>query len=219
MALAVPVTEPTTADDYLVWEAAQPDRYEWLDGDLRLMVGGTLRHSVLTRRAGAALERLLGPRGCTVVGPDVKLRVSPTRYLYPDAFAVCGAPSLEVSIATTAHAIVEVLSPSTGDLDRGLKWRMYQTLPEVRLYCLIHQDQVRAETFARETADTVWTYRAVDGPEAAVPLPRALGGGTLALAELYAGLPIPPPEGSGPDAHGPDARGPDAPGPGETRSP
>ncbi|MBA2410436.1 MAG: Uma2 family endonuclease [Gammaproteobacteria bacterium] len=34
-------------EDFLVWEAHHPDRYEFIDGIIRMMVGGTLAHNTI----------------------------------------------------------------------------------------------------------------------------------------------------------------------------
>jgi Uma2 family endonuclease len=120
---------------------------------------------------------------------DQKIRVLATgKATYPDASVVCGeiqGDPADPSGATITNPglIVEVLSPSTEEEDRGNKWQHYQLIPSLMEYVLISQTHARVETYRRLPSGN-WEYR--DATEGRVQL---LGGAMLDLATLHADLP------------------------------
>lgn len=59
-------------------------------------------------------------------------------------------------VLTNPTMLVEVLSSSTEQYDRGLKWDGYQRLPSVTDYVLVSQDRAHIEHFGR--VDGRWIY-------------------------------------------------------------
>jgi len=88
------------------------------------MAGGSRRHNALALRIGAARQP-----GCVAFQSDQKVRVLATgKATYPDVTLVCGpieGDPAEPSGATISNPLllVEVLSPSTEQDDRGNKWQ------------------------------------------------------------------------------------------------
>lgn len=80
---------------------------------------------------------------------------------------------------TTPSVIIEVLSDSTEDFDRGEKWHCYKTIPSLKQYVLISQDQVLVETF--ENQDGKWVYNDFKGEDALV----TIAGFEITLSKLY----------------------------------
>ena len=79
---------------------------------------------------------------------EIRVRVSPKKYLYPDLLVYCGEPQLTDEVEdtiTNPKVIVEVLSPSTANYDQGGKFRLYQQLPSFEEYVLVSQDTPRVE--------------------------------------------------------------------------
>ncbi len=153
------VPPPLTADAYLRWEAQQEPRYEYLDGTLRLMGGGTLAHNDLAINLLMLIRPAVRAQGCRVNLADVKVHVIPRNaYFYPDLVVSCHPEDL---VAPTAIAqpslIVEVLSPSTRDYDRGDKFQCYQALASLQEYVLIDGDRVAVEYFRRGEG-RMWLY-------------------------------------------------------------
>jgi len=69
-----------TADDFLAWERAQPEKHEFHDGEVFAMAGVSPRHNVLSASVGAELRAALRGKGCHVLSSDqrvVALRVPP----------------------------------------------------------------------------------------------------------------------------------------------
>jgi Uma2 family endonuclease len=149
-----------SVEEYLAWERAQERRHEYFDGVVFAMAGGSPRHNRLCSSVNAALVRELGAR-CHVLTSDQQIRASERRYVYPDASVICGAPAIEHDdVIANPAIIVEVLSSTTEQYDRGLKWDGYQRLPSLTDYSLVSQDRARIELFAR--VQDRWIYTAAN---------------------------------------------------------
>lgn len=178
-----------TYDEYLAYERDSGLKHEYEDGEILAMAGGSPRHNALASRISAALEAARKP-GCVAFQSDQKVRILATgKAAYPDASMVCGpiegdpADSAGNTI-TNPVLIVEVLSPSTEEEDRGNKWQHYQLIPSLEEYVLVSQSHARVEHYRRASSGA-WEYR--DFAEGAVQLAR---GATLDLAALYSDLPV-----------------------------
>lgn len=104
----------------------------------------------------------------------------------PDLLVRCG-PVTTNSFVTDPLAVVEVLSPSTMDIDRGEKLRFYKRLPTLMHVVLVYQDQMRIEHYRRD--DTGWATEVLTLAHEALAF-EALGC-VVTLAEAYADIPIP----------------------------
>jgi Uma2 family endonuclease len=176
-----------TAAEYLAWERAQPAKHEFFDGEVFAMAGGTPRHNALCVSIGAELRAVLRPRGCAVLSSDQRLAFPPQdRYVYPDITVICGPLMFQSGtsdVITNPAILVEVLSSSTEEYDRGLSWTGYQRIASLTDYLLVTQGEARIEHY-RRNADGSWTYR-VGGAGDQVAL---TGGGTFAIDAIYAGV-------------------------------
>ena len=175
--------------EYLAYERDSVLKHEYVDGRILARAGGPRRHNALAARVVAALEAGR-KRGCQAFQSDQKVRVLATgRATYPDASIVCGiieGDPMDASGATITNPtlIVEVLSPSTEEDDRGDKWKDYQLIPALKEYVLVSQSEPRVERFRRLASGTGWEYSAVT--EGAVELST---GAVLDLERLYDDLP------------------------------
>jgi hypothetical protein len=109
--------------EYLSYERDSELKHEYGAGEILAMAGGSRRHNALTSRVSAALEA--GRRaGCNAFQSDQRVRVLATgRATYPDASMVCGKiegdpADRDDATITNPTLIVEVLSPSTEQVDR-----------------------------------------------------------------------------------------------------
>lgn len=160
-----------TPDEYLAWEADQPDKHEFYRGEIFAMVGASRVHAEVTRNFLVALDNALRERPCRAYGSDVKVRVETAdAYYYPDVLVTCAESDLRATqVMTQPTVIVEVLSPSTALYDRGLKFAAYRQLPSLRQYVLVDPDLLIIETYLR-TETGGWLLRDVArGAELALP--------------------------------------------------
>src|ERR687886_1838932 len=78
-------SEKMTIEEYLEWEPQQDLRYEYVNGEVFAMTGGTIPHNDIALNLYTALRPHLRSRGCRVNVSDVKVQVSPkSPYYYPD---------------------------------------------------------------------------------------------------------------------------------------
>jgi Uma2 family endonuclease len=171
--------------DYLAVEEMSAVRHEFLEGEIYAMAGGTPEHAALSAAAVVLLGSQLRGRPCRPYSADLRIRVPATGLAtYADATIVCGEPERDrdsPTHVTNPTVIVEVLSPSTEDYDRGEKREHYQRVESLREYVLVAQSRPRIEVFSRtETGD--WSVK-VFGPGDVVDLGSVSC--TFAVDELY----------------------------------
>lgn len=177
-----------TYSEYLAYERDSGLKHEYDDGEISAMAGGSRRHNALASRVSAALEAARKP-GCVAFQSDQKVRVLATgKATYPDASLVCGpiegdpAEPLGATISNPV-LLVDVLSPSTEQEDRGSKWQHYQLITSLQEYVLVSQVEARVERY-RRLASGGWEYS--DVTEGSVQLST---GAVIELAKLYDALP------------------------------
>ncbi|HAA14461.1 MAG TPA: hypothetical protein DCE41_23375 [Cytophagales bacterium] len=154
-----------TPEEYLTLEAESQEKWEFFDGQITAMSGGTRNHAVISLNAGIALGNGLRDRDCTPFGSELKVYAEAANaYLYPDAMVVCGAEQLQAGrndVLMNPTLIVEVLSPSTMQYDFVKKYDRYKRMPSLREYVLISQDQPRVEV--RSSVDDWGQIRTYEG--------------------------------------------------------
>lgn len=190
--MAVAALKFITEDEYLAAEAASTERHEYLCGQIFAMAGGSPEHALIAQNIGRELGNIAKGGPCLAYSSDLRIRVEATGLnTYPDVTVVCGElkrTEERPQAATNPALLVEVLSDSTREYDRGEKWRHYQTIGSLTDYVLVWQDRPRVEHYARQS-DDAWTYRLVEGIGARLRLDSL--GGELALAEVYRGVTFP----------------------------
>jgi Uma2 family endonuclease len=139
------------ADDFLAWEHAQPEKHEYLDGEVFAMVGARQEHVLVVGNLLLALKQRLRGSPCRTYVSDMKLRVpTANAFFYPDVMVSCDARDHAADL-TLEHPIlvVEVLSATTEGFDRGAKFAAYRTLPSLRDYVLVDVGARRLEIYRR----------------------------------------------------------------------
>jgi Uma2 family endonuclease len=179
MARATPPA-PWTVEDFLAWEREQEERYEFFDGLIRMMVGGTADHNRIAGRVFAALLAKLRGGPCSVFIEGMKV-AGATATMYPDVVVTCSPVDATTDVLPGPVIVFEILSRSTQTFDRGQKWLAYQTILSLQQYVLISQDELRIDTYDRQ--GNSWIYRVLTGPDARLAL--AVGKIEVAMAEIY----------------------------------
>jgi Uma2 family endonuclease len=174
--------------EYLDLEAISRVKHEYLDGQAWAMAGGSPRHSAIAANLTATLIVALRDRSCQVYTSDLRVRVKATGLAtYPDLSVVCGTLETDPedrggNTAINPTLVVEVLSPSTEDYDRGEKLAHYKQIPSLREILLVAHEEHRLELWRR--TDTGWTLEvACAGAEERLRLSSL--DCMLELAEVY----------------------------------
>lgn len=151
--MTVPAAQPHfDASSYLAWEAEQPEKHEYLDGEVFAMAGASESHVTLAGNLFMALRNHLRGGPCSVFISDMKLQVeADNAYFYPDVFVTCAESDRAHSHYKTAPSlVVEVLSPTTSAYDRGAKFAAYRKLPSLREYALVDTERLSIDLFRRD---------------------------------------------------------------------
>jgi len=160
--------------DYLAYEAQSPVRHEYIAGEIFAMTGASIRHNVIALNFASALRSHLKGTPCRALIEGVKLRLRKEQsYLYPDVMVTCEDRLQELDsqqqIVEAPLVIIEILSPTTEATDRREKLRAYRTLPSLKEYLLVSQEQAQVEIYRRR-GDISWdiiTYEPGDTVEIA----------------------------------------------------
>ena len=138
-----------TPQAYLEWEEQQPIKYEYINGEVFAMTGGTLPHTSIALNLASALKNHLRGKGCKVFMADAKVGVSQNGpFHYPDVMVSCDSQDQRSrQIIYHPCLIVEVLSPGTEGFDRGQKFRHYRQIESLKEYVLIEADRINVECY------------------------------------------------------------------------
>ncbi len=138
-----------TPQEYLVWEEEQPLRYEYINGEVVAMTGGTIPHNQVAVNLATLLKSHLRGKGCKVLTSDAKVGVSEKGpFHYPDISVTCDTRDRAArQLIRFPVLIAEVLSPSTEAIDRGEKFKQYRRIETLREYLLINPDSMSLECY------------------------------------------------------------------------
>lgn len=159
--VAKPDLTTMTLQQYLEWEPTQEIRYEYVNGEVFAMTGGTVAHNLVAGNIYTALKSHLRGGSCQVFIADVKVKVSQNGpFFYPDIMVTCDARDQDaVQVIQYPCLIIEVLSPSTEAYDRGAKFAHYRKLSTLQEYVLIEVEKVGVECFRRTSNSRRWEYQ------------------------------------------------------------
>ncbi|GER87228.1 hypothetical protein KDW_13900 [Dictyobacter vulcani] len=128
-----------TTDEYWALVDAHPGRkYEYIDGDIRMMTGGSPAHAQIGARIASLLDSALIDSECVVYNSDVVLHLSDSRVYLPDASVSCDpADWTRRKYIEAPSVVVEILSPTTENTDKLEKLDAYQRYPTIQEILLI----------------------------------------------------------------------------------
>jgi len=154
-----PARQRMSLEQYLLLVTNSDRHYEYYDGEVRLMAGGSSNHAAIALNFGVALDQALGEDAvCRPYVTDKLVRVAPTRIVIPDVVVSCDmADHGEAQIIDSPVLVVEVLSRSTEMTDRFVKLALYQAKESIQEIVFISQVIQRVEIFSRSA--TGWLYK------------------------------------------------------------
>lgn len=185
--MGVPARQRFTFDEYLLLEEIAEVKHEFLDGEVWAMAGGSPEKASIIGNVTTLLNVQLRGQRCRVHTTELRVRVKATGLgTYPDVTVVCGRLEHDPDDRTGHTAInpcviVEVLSPSTEEYDRGEKLSHYQTIPSLEEIVLVAHDRHEIEVVRREATGT-WS-RHIAGAGQTARLTSIMC--DLALVEVY----------------------------------
>ena len=167
------VTAYYTPEEYLELEEKADDKNEYRDGEIISMTGGTTNHNKLALNLATGLNVALNDLDYDIYIGDVKLWIPRYQeFTYPDVMVIEGQPvyySTNTTIVTNPVLIVEVLSKSTKDYDRGDKFLYYRSIPEFKEYILIDQTKYYVMQYVK-TSENQWILTEYETEDAIINL-------------------------------------------------
>lgn len=153
MALALRRERLYTVDEYLALEEISDTKNEYYAGQIYAMAGGSYNHEMISGNVFAVLHNYARRNPCVAFGGNMKIRMDAHDLnSYPDAMLICGKPQFQqnrTDVIVNPRLVVEVLSKSTEDYDRGKKFEFYRSLSSFQEYLLIDQYRVYLELYHR----------------------------------------------------------------------
>lgn len=160
--MAVPRASRFTAKEYLALEAVADTRHEYFGGDIVAMAGAEFEHNQIVQNVRTELTAALANRPCDIIGSDQRvLAEALSEYFYPDVIVTCLEPKLvepRPRSLANPQVIVEVLSESTEQRDRGEKWVAYRSISTLTDYIMIASTRRELEHYHR-LPDGSWALR------------------------------------------------------------
>lgn len=177
-----------THEEYLRFEEKAQNKNEFYKGLIIPMAGAKATHNEISANVVSTLKNAVRPLKniYRVYTSDQKIRIdSEDTTVYPDALVICEKPEFWNSredVIINPLVIVEVLSKSTQNYDRGEKFMLYQRLPSLKESVVIEQHTPLVESWYQIEENT-WQKTTAHGTEGKLSL-RSLGV-TLRLDEVY----------------------------------
>jgi Uma2 family endonuclease len=175
-----------SVEDYLRHEAEGTARHEYIGGRIHAMAGGSERHNLLAGNLFAAFHAHLRGGPCKAYMADFKVRLEINRegiFYYPDVMVACQRVGVEQYYLRYPTLVVEVLSPSTENIDRREKLLNYPQISTLDEYVIVAQDAVEV-TIHRRAED--WVPRVLTAKDASLEF-RSIKL-TLGLGQVYEGV-------------------------------
>lgn len=167
-----------TRQEFFDWAQAQDIRYEFDGFEPVAMTGGTANHSLITQNVLVALRRRLRGSGCRPMGPDAGVATAGGAVRYPDALVTCAKFRGDAQTIPGVVVVFEVLSPTSGRIDRIVKLREYRAVETIRCYLILGHNSVGLTVLTRRHADEDWMAPALTSED------------TLRLSEIGIEIPV-----------------------------
>jgi Uma2 family endonuclease len=172
-----------TVDDYVSLQRRLDIKLDYFDGDICVILSGSAGHNRISRNVLRLFDAALAGSSCEAFGSDMRVNTPSGLYTYPDASIICG-PKVSNAAETISNpiVIVEVLSDSTRNYDRGEKFDLYRSIVSLRHYLLIEQNLHQVE-HRHLDADGSWSTEIKNAAHDTVNLSGVAI--DLTIAEIY----------------------------------
>jgi Uma2 family endonuclease len=153
------VREPLTAygknllteEEYLQFEKESQHKHEFFKGEIFAMAGASENHNEIFSNLFVELGTQLKGKPCKPYGSDLRIYIPQnTLYTYPDISVICkdtASSSNETESIIEPVIIIEILSESTHNYDRGAKFKLYRDIPTLKEYIMVDSESISVECF------------------------------------------------------------------------
>jgi len=175
-------------EQFLDWASAREERYEFDGFQPVAMTGGTIDHNVITQNISFGLRTRLTGSGCRPLGPDAGVATIEDAVRYPDALVTCTKSPGTDRLVPGVVVVFEVISPTSGRIDRIVKVREYHAVPTILRYVILEYTSMGLTVFTRANAEDPWTATTLTGDDT---LKMTEIGIEIPVADFYEGTDIP----------------------------
>ncbi|MDO7849875.1 Uma2 family endonuclease [Hymenobacter sp. M29] len=191
MGQAEPQPRRYTVEEYLAMEKQSEVRHEFFEGEIFAMAGADISHNLIGGNFLVAFKQALRGKPCRALMEGVQLAMQEGRhYTYPDVMITCDAADQQAKrIVKAPVLLVEILSPSTSEYDRGRKFNQYKQLPSLQHYLLVSQECWLVE-WLQPLESGRWSHTMLLEPEDALAIPNL--NINLTVGEIYEGTEVAP---------------------------
>ncbi len=172
--MGIPQKSDITVAEYLELEVKNEVKYEFHNGEIYAMSGGTLNHAIISGNIFTSVKSGLKNKGskCNTFNSDARVHIPELNvYVYPDTSVVCG----DIEQSEKGHAIcnpiliVEAPSITTDNYARNDKFHKYQNIPSLQEYILIQQENKIIDIYYRQPKSDLWRITRFEGENTTVP--------------------------------------------------
>lgn len=158
---AVAAVKYITEEEYLKAEEKSLTKNEYYKGEIFAMAGASISHNRITRNTQTEIDIFLRDKSCEIFPSDLRIQVEANSlFTYPDLSIVCTDLEFYKKRKDTIRnptVLIEVLSPSTQNYDRGEKFALYRDLPSLKEYILISSTKILIEKYTKQS-DNEWIF-------------------------------------------------------------
>ena len=158
--MAQPAPQFIQPQEYLELERLAAGRHEYYKGEVFAMSGASFNHNVIEDNIRGALHSHLKGTKCRSFGSNLRVHIpANTLFTYPDVLIVCQEPKFADDVFDTLlnpSVLIEILSPSTANYDRGAKWDLYREIESLQEYILIDSTTTHLVQYVKNN-DGTWT--------------------------------------------------------------
>ena len=175
-----------TPDEFLAFERASDEKHEYRDGEIVAMSGAKRAHNLIALNLAGNLHSALKGRDCEAYIADMRVWIPKASfYTYPDIVVVCGELIFRDPVPDTLEnptVLIEILSESTENYDRGQKFENYRKIESLREYILVSQTRPHTEKYVRH-GDGFWVLSETTGLESTITVESI--DFSIPLTEIY----------------------------------
>lgn len=175
-------------EEYLQMEQASGQKHEYYKGEVFAMSGSKITHNIIGTNLLSSIAQKLKGKSCQPFGSDQRIHIEKnTLFTYPDISIISGEIKTfnndDWNILNPT-ILIEILSPSTKNYDRGEKFMLYRDILSLKEYILVNSEALHIEAF-RLNATNHWELEEFRNASEVLRLPSV--GIFMSLSEIYEG--------------------------------
>ncbi len=151
-----------SGQEFLEFERNAEEKHEYYKGEIFAMSGASYDHNVIEKNIRGELYIFLKGKQCQPFGSDLRISVQAnTLYTYPDIIVICGKPEFaddQFDTVLNPTLIIEILSPSAANYDKGIKFELYREISSLKEYLTVDSTKIHVEQFIKNDNKT-WTFQ------------------------------------------------------------